>query len=217
MAVFLCIFTCHFIFLKSLLILPPFQKQHFPRITRTGVPQKEEKCHFSFSLIKRHFFMHFYVRFPFFKVPFDFFCLANTAFCKDKAHRGSLKRRKNVSSFFLESNGIFSCIFTCHFIYSNSLSIFPPFQNQHFAKLKCIRVPQKEDKCHFSFSLIEWHFFMHFYVLFHLFTVPFDFSAVPKVAFCKSKAHRGTPKGEKMSVIFFSNRTAFFHGFLRGI
>ena len=47
-AFFLCIFMGHFIFSKSLSILPAFQKQHFTRIKSIGVPQKEEKCHFFF-------------------------------------------------------------------------------------------------------------------------------------------------------------------------
>ena len=65
------------------------------------------------------------------------------------------------------------------------------------------------------FSLIERQFCMHFYVPFHFFKVPFDFSSLPKPAFCKAKVHRGTPKGAKMSFIFFFNRMAFFHVFLR--
>ena len=67
------------------------------------------------------------------------------------------------------------------------------------------------------FSLIERHFFMYLYAPFHFFKVPFDFSAVPKPAFCKAKVHRGTPKGAKMSFLFFFNQMAFFHVFLRAI
>ena len=69
----------------------------------------------------------------------------------------------------------------------------------------------------FLFSLIEWHFCMYFYVPFHFFKVFFNFASVANAAFCKSRAHRGTPKGEKMSLLFFSNETAFFHAFLRAI
>ena len=61
------------------------------------------------------------------------------------------------------------------------------------------------------------HFFMHFYVLFHFFQLPFDFVCRPKAAFCKAKVHRGTPKGVKMSVPFFLNQMAFLHVFLRAI
>ena len=55
------------------------------------------------SLIERHFLMHFYVPFYFFKVDFDFapvpkaaFCkaftpVAKAAFCKSRAHRGTPK------------------------------------------------------------------------------------------------------------------------------
>ena len=46
-------------FFQSFSILLPLQKQHFANLERIGVPQKEEKCHFSFSLMKRHSFMHF--------------------------------------------------------------------------------------------------------------------------------------------------------------
>ena len=45
----------------------------------------------------------------------------------------------------------------------------------------------------------------------------FNFASVAKAAFCKSKAHRGTPKGGKMSLLFFSNEKAFFHAFLHAI
>ena len=62
-------------------------------------------------------------------------------------------------------------------------------------------------------SLIERHFLMHFYVPFHFLKVDFDFAPVPKAAFCKSRAQRGIPKGKKMSLLFFSNQTAFFYVF----
>ena len=67
------------------------------------------------------------------------------------------------------------------------------------------------------FSLIEWHFFMYFYLPFQFFNVPFDFVCLPKAAFCKDKVHRGTPKRAKMSFLFFFNGMAFFHVFLRAI
>ena len=63
------------------------------------------------------------------------------------------------------------------------------------------------------FSLIESHFYMHFYLPFQFFNVPFDFFAVQKPAFCKAKAHRGKPKEGNMSLLFFSNGTAFFYAF----
>ena len=56
-------------------------------------------------------------------------------------------------------------------------------------------------------------FFMHFYVPFHFFKVLFHFASIPKQAFCKSKTHRGTPKGGKMALLFFCNRMAFFMHF----
>ena len=107
-----------------------------------GVPPKEEKCHFSFFLIKRHFCMYFYV-------PF-------------------------------------------HFL--NSFSILLPFQKQHFASLERVWVPQEEEKCHFSFSLIKRHFFVHFYAPFKFFQPSFDYVCCPKAGFCKDKVHRGTSK-----------------------
>ena len=60
-------------------------------------------------------------------------------------------------------------------------------------------------------------FLMHFYVPFHFFKVPFDFTCLAKAAFCKDKGHRGTLKRGKMSLLFFTNQTAFFHTFLRAI
>ena len=104
--------------------------------------------------------------FHIFRVPFDFASVPKVVFCKSKAHWGSPKRRKNVSSFLLQSNGIFSFIFTCYFIFSKSLSILSAFQEEHFEKLKDIGVPPNEEKCHFLFSQIKWHFFMYFYVPF---------------------------------------------------
>ena len=112
---------------------------------------------------------------------------------------------------------LFLCIFTRHFNFSNSLSIFSQFQKQHFARLRHIGVTPKKEICHFFFSLTERHFFMHCNVPFPFFKVPFVFPAVPKPAFCKQKADRGTPKGRKMSLLFFSNRMAFFHIFLPAI
>ena len=67
------------------------------------------------------------------------------------------------------------------------------------------------------FSLMKRHFLMHFYVPFLFFQLPSYFVCRPKAAFCKAKAHIGTPKGGKMSLLFFSNETAFFHAFLRAI
>ena len=203
-------------FYNPLLITSAVQKQDFVRIKCIGVPPKEEKCRF----------------------------------------------------FFLESNGIFPCIFTCHFIFSKFFSIFLLLQKQHFASLERIGVPQKEEKCHFSFSLMKRHFCMNFSCHFiflksflillrlqkqhfasqecigvppkeekfqflflqsngtfaciftmHLifFKVSFNFTLVTEAAFCKSRVRRGTPKGGKMSLLFFSNETAFFHAFLPAI
>ena len=58
------------------------------------------------------------------------------------------------------------------------------------------------------------HVFLRAILFFKLF---FNFLSVTKAAFCKSRAHRGTPKGGKMSLLFLSDKTAFLHVFLRAI
>ena len=94
---------------------------------------------------------------------------------------------------------------------------FASLPRAEFGKAKSHRGTPKGGKCHFFFSLIERHFFVHFYVPFNFFKVPFDSSWLAKAAFCKAKANRGTPKGGKMSLLFFSKRMAFFHAFLEAI
>ena len=87
-----------------------------------------------------------------------------------------------------------------------------------FCKSRAHRGTPKEGKrCHFSFSLMKRHFFMHFYVPFHFFQRSFDFVCRPKAAFCKAKVPRGTPIRGKMSIPFFLNQMAFLHVFLRAI
>ena len=56
------------IFQSPFLFLLSAKTSIFSRLKRIGVPQKEKKCHFFFSLIERDFFMHF-------KVPFQIFSL----------------------------------------------------------------------------------------------------------------------------------------------
>ena len=94
---------------------------------------------------------------------------------------------------------------------------FPQFQNQHFASKKRIGVPPKEEKCHFFFPLMERDFFMHFYVTFDFFKVPFDFASLPKPAFCKAKVHRRTPKEEKSHFLFSPIEWYFLYVVLRAI
>ena len=134
-----------------------------------------------------------------------------------KQHFASLERigvpqkeGKCHLSFFLIKL-YFACIFMCHFIFLNSFSIFLSLQKQHFASLERMGVPQKERKCHLSYFLIKLYFCMYFYVPFHFFKLFFNFPFVAKAAFCKSKAHGGTPKGGKISVPFFLNQMAFLH------
>ena len=83
-----------------------------------------------------------------------------------------------------------------------------------FCKDKEHRGTFKGGKMSLLFFSNQMHIFMHFYVPFIIFKVPFDFSAVSKPAFCMAKVHRGTPKREKMSLLFFSNRGVFFLAFL---
>ena len=119
-----------------------------------------------FSLVEWFIFEHFYVRFYYFKVSFDFASFPKAAFFKAKAHRGSPKGGKVSLLFF-----------------SNRIGIF----------------------------------FINFYLAFNFFKVPFVFASLPKAALCNDRAHRGTPKGGKMSLLFFFNRMVFFHAFLRAI
>ena len=93
-----------------------------------------------------------------------------------------------MSLFFSNQTVFFNAFLRAISFFQKSLSIFPQFQDQHFAGQKRIGVPPKEEKCHLFFPSIELHFFMGFYVPFQFFKVPFDFSAVPKQAFCKAKA-----------------------------
>ena len=156
-------------FFQSFSILLSLQKQHFASLKHIRVPQKEEKNSLLFFSNQTAFFHDFYVPFHFFKVTFDFSAVPKPAFCKAKVLKGTPKGAKMSFLFSLIEWQFFLCIFMCHFIFLKSLSIFPQFQNQHFARLKCIGVPPKEQKCHFFFSLIKWHFFMYFYVKFHLY------------------------------------------------
>ena len=155
--------------------------------------------------------------FHFFQLPVDFFSRPKAAFCKAKVHKSAPKGVKMSVLFFLNQMAFLHVFLPAISFFSKSFSILLPLQKQHFASLKRIVLPQKEEKCHFSFSLMKRHFFMHFYLPFHFFKVFFNFASVAKAAFCKSRAHRGTPKGGKMSLLFFPNEKAFFHAFLRVI
>ena len=66
----------------------------------------------------------------------------------------------------------------------------------------------------FSNKTAFLHVFLH---AISLFQSLLNLTSVPKAAFCKSRAHRGTPKGGKMSLFFLSNKTAFFHVILHAI
>ena len=123
----------------------PLQKQHFASLERIGVPPKEEKCHFSFFLIKRHFCMYFYVPFHFLKLFFNSTSVAKAAFCKSR------------HLFFCNRIGVPQEEEKCHISFS--------LIRRHFSSLERIGVPPKEEKCHFSFFLIKHGIFvMYFYV-----------------------------------------------------
>ena len=160
--------------------------------------------------------MYFYEPFHFFKVPFNFACLSKEAFCKAKLHRGTPKEEKCQFVIFLIKWHFFMP-FYLPFLFFKLLFEFACLSKAAFCKDKAHRGTAKGEKMSLLFSVFERHFFMYFYVPFHVFKVPFDFACLPKAPFCKSKAHRGTPKGGTMSVLFFSNRTAFFHAFLQAI
>ena len=93
---------------------------NFASVTKAAICKSKEhrgtpkggKMSLPFSLMKRHFFMHFYVPFLFFQLPSYFVCRPKAAFCKAKVHRGTPKEGKMSVPFFLESNGIFACLFT---------------------------------------------------------------------------------------------------------
>ena len=100
--------------------------------------------------------------------------------------------------------------------FSKPLSIFPQFQNQHFARIKRLGVPSKEEKCYFFFS--NRKSFLHaFLPAIAIFQSPFRF-------FCSSKNQHFArikrimvPSKEEKCHFFFSNRKSFLHAFLRAI
>ena len=122
-----------------------------------------------------------------------------------------------MSLFFLSDKTAFLHVFLHAISFFKLFSIFLSLQKQHFASLERIRGTPKEEKCHISFFLIKRHFCMYFYVPFQFLKLFFNFPFVAKAAFCKSRAHRGTPKGGKMSLPFLSDKMAFLHVFLRAI
>ena len=138
--------------------MPAFQEQHFARLKCIVLPPQEEKCHFSFSLIERHFFMQFYVPFHFFKVRFDFACLPRAPFGKAKAHRGTQKC--HFFSSLIERHFFVHVYVLFHFF--KVPFDFAPLPKAAFWKDKAHRGTPKGAKMSFFFSLIERHFFMHF-------------------------------------------------------
>ena len=122
-------------------------------------------------------FLHVFLRaISFFQSLFQFCAfVAKAAFCKSRAHRGTPKEEK-MSLLFFSNRTAFLHVFLRAISFFKSLFQFClPLQKQHFASLERIGVPQKEEKCHFSFSLIKRHFFMYFYVPFHFFKLFFNF------------------------------------------
>ena len=125
---------------------PAFCKAKVHKGTPNGA-----KMSFLFFFNRMAFFHVFLRTFSFFPTPLDFPSVPKPAFCKAKVHRGTPKGGKMSVLFSLIERQFFLCIFMCHFIFLKSLLIFPQFQNQHFARLRCIGVPPKEEKCQFLF------------------------------------------------------------------
>ena len=145
--------------------------------------------------------MYFYMPFLFFKVFFNFTSVAKAAF--------------HISFSLIKRH--FCMYFYMPFLFFKVFFNFNSVSKAAFRSLERLVVPPKEEKCHFSFFLIKRHFCMYFYVPFHFFKLFFNFPFVAKAAFCKSRVHRGTPRGGEMSHLFFSNKTAFLHVFLHAI
>ena len=93
-------------------------------------------------------------------------------------------------------------------VFLRAISFFQIFFNfasvakAAFCKSRAHRGTPKGGKMSLLFFCNKTAFFMYFYVPFHFFKVFFNFPSVAKAAFCKSRAHRGTPKGGKMSFSF---------------
>ena len=75
----------------------------------------------------------------------------------------------------------------------------------------------KRRKLSLLFFCNQTAFFHAFLRAISFFQSLFRFCLTSKSSIFKSRAHRGTPKGGKMSLVFFSNETAFFNAFLRAI
>ena len=118
-----------------------------------------------------------------------------------------------MSLLFFSKKMAFFRAFLRAILFFQSLFRFCLPSKSSICKDKAHRGTPKEAKMSLLFSLIERHFYMHFYVPFHFFKVPFDVAFLPRAAFCKAKLHRGTPEGGKMSLLVFSNQRAFFYDF----
>ena len=160
--------------------------------------------------------MYFYVPFHFLNSFSILLPLQKQDFASLECIRVPQKEKKRPLLFFSIETA-FLHVFLRAISFFKVFFNFPLLQKQHFASLGRIGVPQKEEKCHFSFFLIKRHFCMYFYVPFYFFKLFFNFPFAAKAAFFKSRAHRGTPKGGKMSVPFFLNQMEFLHVFLQAI
>ena len=122
-----------------------------------------------------------------------------------------------MSHLFFSNKTAFLHVFLHAFLFFSLFQFYFSCKSSILQVQSAKGVPPKEEKCHFSFFLIKRHFCMYFYVPFPFFKVFFNFTSVAKAAFCKSRAHGGTPKGAKISVPFFLNQMAFWHVFLQAI
>ena len=107
--------------------------------------------------------------------------------------------------------------FYVQFLFFKVFFNFTSVAKPAFCKSRAHRCTPKGGKMSLLFLSDKTEFYMYFYKPFHFFKLFFNFPSVAKAAFCKSRAHGGTPKGGKISVPFFLNQMAFLHVFLRAI
>ena len=149
---FLHVFLRAVSFFQSLLQFCFRCKSSILQVLSTWGYPKRSKLSFLFSVIKLHFFMHFNMPFHFFKVPFVFSADPKPAFCKAKVHKGTPKGGKISVPFFLNHMAFFHVFLRAISFFQTPFRFFPQFQNEHFARVNCIGVPPKQEKCQFLFS-----------------------------------------------------------------
>ena len=160
--------------------------------------------------------MYFYVPFHFFKLFFNFPFVAKAGFCKSRAHGGTPKGGK-ISVPFLLNQMAFLHVFLHAIFFFKVFFNFTSVSKPAFCKSRAHRGTLKGGKMSLLFLSDKTAFLHLFLRAISFFKLFFSFPFVAKAAFCKSRAHGGTPKGVKISVPFFLNQMAFLHVFLRAI